>query len=172
MNQIDQSILESLNNITNKTIRRRITRELQDLLPILEDKKLHIEPIQLDEKNLPIVTIVDYNHPVYICQFYIGDCYPFRNPKIKVNHHDYSTFLRINTTRFSQLLKKLKGKTCLCCESYLCGDRWTPAIKLIDIVNEIRTIGEYKRDIINKHYADKIKTKYLVEDIDLDSWLF
>ena len=39
------------------------------------------------------------------------------------------------------------------------------------MVNEIRDMRKKKRNIINKYYADKIKDKYLIDDINLDEWL-
>ena len=166
-----ESILASFNNITSTCMRKRIIREITDVFESTEETNIHIEPIQYDEKGLPIITMIDFNQSIYICQFNIPDGYPFRCPKIKVNYMDYNLFLQIRTPAFLRLLRDLTGLNCLCCNSYLCGEKWTPAIRLIHIVREIKIMGLYKRDIINKYFADKIKERYLIDDIDLDSWL-
>lgn len=173
MSNLDDTIKKSLNEIKNNCICKRLTRELNDLSLSSDDNMLHIQSIEFDEKGFPIVALVDYSTDnINIYYFHLGEFYPFRNPKIKINNSDYLEFLRIRTFVFQQLLKKINGINCLCCESYLCNERWTPATRLINIVNEIRLFRKYKRDIINKFYANKIKRMYLFDDIDLDSWLF
>ena len=37
---------------------------------------------------------------------------------------------------------------------------------------EIEEFKQIKRNIVRKLLLDKVKEKYLVKDIDLDSWLF
>jgi hypothetical protein len=43
---------------------------------------------------------------------------------------------------------------------------------LIHIIDEINLFRNYKKNIVNKIMADKIKEKYLIFDIDIESWLF
>lgn len=173
MNELDDSIQNSLNQIKTKCIRRRVERELIEISRTASDNMLYVQSINFDEKGGPIVVLVDcINESTNVYEFYIGGSYPFCTPKIKINYFDYIEFLRIRSIVFQNLLKQITKMNCLCCESYLCSDRWSPAIRLTKIVEEIRMFRKYKRDIINKFYADKIKDQYLISDIDLDSWLF
>ena len=74
--------------------------------------------------------------------------------------------------KYRELLQKMSGLECLCCNNILCKDRWSPSITLIKIINEVNLFRIYKKNIIYKIMADKVKEKYLIQDIDLDSWLF
>lgn len=170
--QLDPSVTESLFQIKSGPIRRRLTRELTDLQKMTSNNFLYVQSVEMNKTGIPVVTIVDYSTENLNIYEFTTDSYPFRVPKIKVNSFEYIEFLKIRTPTFQHLLKKIKGLNCLCCNSYLCSDRWTPALKFINIIEEIQTFRKYKRDIINKLYANKIKEKYLISDIDLDSWLF
>jgi ubiquitin-protein ligase len=176
MSELSPYIVQSLSEIKSNCLRKRITRELTDLLPILNDESLHLESVEIDDSNDPVVSFVDYdstnNININIYTFKIPGCYPFRQPKIIVNYKDYIDFLRIKSVNLLQILKKTKGYNCLCCESFLCGDRWSPAIKLKNIIDEIRNFQKIKRNIIYKIYTDKIKNRYLIDDINLDEWLY
>jgi hypothetical protein len=173
MNEQNEYITEMLLDVKSNSIRRRITKELTELSSTSDENMLCIESIQYDEKGVLFITIVDYiSENINTYEFYIGVNYPFSLPKIKINYADYIDFLRINTIRFQKILKKIKGIHCLCCNSYFCGETWTPVKKLKSIIDEIRIFRKYKIDIIHKFYADKVKDKYLISDINLDSWLF
>jgi hypothetical protein len=39
-------------------------------------------------------------------------------------------------------------------------------------IDELNKIRDYKRNIVYKILSEKIKDKYLIDDIDLDSFLF
>ena len=171
-------ILNLLNEISSDTIKRRVKREL---VILSEYNDIEIVTISFDNKGLPIITIADMNpsnnnnnnnnDSLSIYEIYISEGYPFTCPKIKINGEDYLAFLRIKTQKFSRLLKNITGLSCLCCNSYLCSENWTPVTTICKMINEIRNMRKKKRNIINKFYADKIKDKYLIDDINLDEWL-
>jgi ubiquitin-protein ligase len=168
--QLDQSITDCLNKIKIKTVKTRLTKEL---LSFNNADELYVDSVILNKSDSPIITIVDTNNEnVNIYEFEITRDYPFSPPKVKINNRTYNDFLKIQSTTFYQLLKNLKNCHCFCCHSYLCGERWSPGITIKKYIEEIRIFRKYKREIINKYYADKIKEKYLIVDIDLDSWLF
>ena len=79
--------------------------------------------------------------------------------------------LRITDNDERKILRKYKNKDCLCCDSYDCFDNWSPAIKLSSIVDEIKNIVQFKKAITHILLADKIKKKYLIDDIDINSYL-
>jgi hypothetical protein len=39
-------------------------------------------------------------------------------------------------------------------------------------IDELDKIRQYKRNIVYKILADQVKNKYLIDDVDLDSYLF
>lgn len=168
---VDSYLLDALNGIKNAAVRRRLMKEITMDMCSGGDG-IYVEKITVDDKGTAIITVVDYkSENILIYDFCISENYPFTVPKIKVNNLGYIDFLRIKTNTFQQLLKRLTGKDCLCCHSFACGERWSPGIRITQIISEIRMIRKERRIIINKFFADKIKDMYLIADIDLDSWL-
>lgn len=168
---IDLQIDELLNLSENHFVCKRLHRELTSLHEKLSD--LQIASICIDDKKCTVVTIYDLSSKnINTYEFQLPIDYPFRSPKIYMNSQPYASFLKINTNAFVNSLYQMYKLRCLCCHSYNCFEKWSPAFTLVDIICEIRKFREYKRNLINKYYADKIKDKYLISDIDLDSWLF
>jgi ubiquitin-protein ligase len=174
MNIDTDTLLIQLANLPNTPMRRRLSYEITNMNNESDNNKLYIQSIYADDDRKVNVTLVDSSieENMIVYDFVVSDNYPFNPPKIKVNGSDYYNFLSIKSENFRSILKTLYGVSCLCCNSFLCGDRWTPAIRLSGIVVEIRLYRKYKRDILNKYFTDKIKFLYLIDDIDLFSWLF
>jgi len=167
---IDPCIRDSINELKSNSMKTRIMREL---VLLLDDEFLQILNLTYDNKGHPIVTVADCNTDnIAVYEFHLPNTYPFSAPKVVVNSMLYNDFLRIHSPTFLTLLKKITKMNCLCCNSFLCGENWTPVAKLGKIIVEIRMFRKCKRDIVNKFYADKIKSKYLIEDVNLDEWLF
>ena len=81
-------------------------------------------------------------------------------------------FFNLKTTRFKTILKYVSGLDCLCCNSYVCKNNWSPSVTMEVMINQIKQYKTYKYFIFIKLILDKIKEKYLHRDINLDSWLF
>ena len=167
---IEPFILDSMNELKSNSMKTRIMREL---VLLLDDEFLQILNFTYDNKGHPIVTVADCNTDnIAVYEFHLPNTYPFSAPKVIVNSRLYTDFLKIYGLTYLSLLKKITKMNCLCCNSFLCGENWTPVAKLGKIIAEIRMFRKCKRDIVNKFYADKIKAKYLIEDVNLDQWLF
>ena len=69
------------------------------------------------------------------------------------------------------MVKKLRGNDCLCCHSLNCSANWSPAVRLYHIINEIKSILKFKKDIINLLLADKIKIKYNIPYAYFEAYL-
>ena len=106
--------------------------------------------------------------------FVITRDYPFRPPVIFFQNRPYLDFLksRYISKPGSDIFKRITGLNCFCCSSVNCSDNWSPGLTLEKIIAEVQSIKKMKRDIVNKILADKIKARYLIDDIDLDSWLY
>ena len=157
-----------LAQVASKCIRNRIKREIEKMYPLYNEI---IASFTAEGELQVAVQNVDEWGFLQKYGFIIGENYPFRSPKIFYQGRKYWEFLRGRHTNL-QTLKKVTGKDCLCCSSFHCNDNWGPGNTLIHIIDEIRRIKQQKRAVINKLLADKIKARYLVTDIDLDSWLF
>ena len=105
--ELEPRIVESLSEIKSNPIRRRLTRELTDLQKMTNNNFLYVQSVQINQKGIPAVTIVDYSTENLNVYEFTTDSYPFSVPKIKVNSSNYSEFLRIKTLTFQHLLKKI-----------------------------------------------------------------
>ena len=157
-----------LQNFSTNCIRKRIKKELEMLYKLYND-------ITISSYNktikISICELIDNKKQKY--EFIIPESYPFKGPQILYQGIPYIEFLKLNRTLTEYMvIKKITGNNCFCCHSLNCSDNWSPAITIQKIIEEIYKIKNYKRLMIYKMIVDKIKFKYLIEDIDLDCWLF
>jgi hypothetical protein len=104
--------------------------------------------------------------------FNIYKDYPFSPPRVTLNGINQHRLLSISSRRFLIILRYITGLECLCCESLLCKNNWSPALTLHNIIIQLEEYKNIKRNIQLKILADQIKEKYLNRDINLDCWLF
>ena len=168
MNKLNDADLLMLDNISIQTVKKRIKRELERF-----DDTCSLISIDNDyeDKNKSIITILD-NTNNFVYSIIPSIYYPFRPPQVQINFRPYLQFLKINYLDFSVNLKKIYKINCLCCSTITCPDNWSPGFTISHIIQEARKFKDYKLTLIKKMMSDKIKLKYLIQDIDLDSWLF
>lgn len=169
----NNEILESFNA---NAIKRRLKNELNSMY--VENRQIVVE-INHHHKGTDDAILyvniyeVDGENKSHWYKFGITVHWPFRNPLIFYQGRPYIDFLKIpHTLKELTIFKQVTKLNCFCCNSYHCSDNWSPIVTLTKIIDEIKHLKQKKRDVINKLIADKIKAKYLIDDIDLDSWLF
>jgi ubiquitin-protein ligase len=113
--------------------------------------------------------IVNNNEENY--GFVFNTSYPFQPPQIYYNGKSYLELLIITDNDERNILLKYKKRDCLCCESYNCQTNWCPSTKLTNIIDEIQSVVQLRKAIVHILLADKIKEKYLIDDIDINSFL-
>ena len=154
------------------SVKRRLKRELE----LMNTQFLYSNIIvEADTESSVKVSVYEISADAKIQKygFIVTSNYPFNPPKIFYQNRPYTDFLKTSyDTNFRKLFKKIVGQECFCCHSINCSDNWSPAITLSRIIDEVKYIKQKKRDIINKLLADKIKFRYLIDDINLDVWLF
>ena len=106
-----------------------------------------------------------------VYKFILNSHYPFRPPESYLNNTIYSTILQMKGDYEKEMVKKIKGQDCLCCHSVICNANWSPAIKLFNIINEIKSTLKFKRDMINVMLADKIKKQYNIPYAYIERYL-
>jgi hypothetical protein len=149
-------------------IRRRLTKECKSLIKTCNKivvKYSHNEDIIVNvyKKEENILNLYSFKIPI---------AYPFNSPRFIINSIPQNEFFDLKTNRFRNILRYIKGITCLCCHSCISRTNWTPAITIENIINQLIEYKKIKYNIGLKIMSDKIKEKYLISDIDLDSWLF
>jgi hypothetical protein len=164
-NQENQEIIKN-NTIFLQQFRgskiKRISRECNNLYK-------HFPNIVLSSVSDKIEMVITEGNSKY--GFIFNNEYPFTAPQIYYNGQSYIELLKINDKEEKNVLRKYRNKDCLCCDSYYCRDNWSPSLSLKIIIDEINEIVEFKKTIIHILLADKIKKKYLNDDIDINSYL-
>jgi ubiquitin-protein ligase len=166
---LDSNSLYELNDISIQSIKKRIIKEL-----VLLFENSLIPTVNVDhDKNVTIITVEDKQYVSFnIYSFIISSSYPFSPPNIFINSIPYINFFKINTIGFCKNLQKVSKIYCFCCNTIIHSSKWSPTIKIYDIIMEIRRFKKIRRDAINKILLDVITRKYLIKDICLYSWLF
>ena len=141
---------------------KRISRECNNLY----DKFPNVVLSSISDKIEMVVTEGKEKYG-----FIFNNGYPFTAPQIYYNGESYLELLKINDKEEKNVLRKYRNKDCLCCDSYYCNDNWSPSLTLKNIIDEIKEIVEFKKTIIHILLAEKIKKKYLIDDIDINSYL-
>jgi len=164
---------ENINEIMNNTsipkvIARRLKKEHTELIKTCN--KIIIEHNETGELFFNVYKQEKKYLNLY--SFKITLNYPFTPPILKINGNPSNEFYNLPTNRFRQGLKFIKGINCMCCHSYLCNSNWSPAYTINNIIKQVEEYKQIKFNIVLKIISDKIKEKYLIEDIDLYSWLF
>ena len=144
---------------------KRVTREYHELSKIYSD----IDIFYNFKKDL-ITFIIYVKNNEY--KFIMNCDYPFIPPDIYYNNKTYAFFLKMASNRFVNMLMNLTNKSCLCCESFSCRDKWSPCIMLNDVITEINKNRRYKKCIVINILINQIKDKYLINDIDIRSYIF
>uniref|UniRef100_A0A6C0HYX8 Uncharacterized protein n=1 Tax=viral metagenome TaxID=1070528 RepID=A0A6C0HYX8_9ZZZZ len=161
--------------MSKSIIERRLAKEID----FLEEKMPKYQLLILDgceDKDCNCKDKCNYVHIEFVTPN--GNCltmtllqdYPFKPPRfLKINGRDYRFILKKMPKRIYYLynnpqdmyyeesveMKKSVSclncnTTCLCCDSLLCGDNWSPAIMLFHILKEIEDHNLIKRKIMYK----------------------
>jgi hypothetical protein len=152
-----------------KSIYTRLQRELTSMSKFYDEIIIE-EGKTSGEINVIIYELIDNKIVCY--KFVINQNYPFVCPVVFLNNRPYKSFLFGKTNYEFINLKKNCGIECFCCESLTCSVNWSPKETLNNIINEIKHYKKIKKNLVFKIIIDIIKRKYLIEDIDLTSWLF
>jgi hypothetical protein len=139
--------------------RKRITNEIINIKKTMPSYQIS-ELNELNDKNIYIQIITPNNNTLI---FKLPYDYPFKPPySLKCNNYDYRSMLknmpkrieylyyRLYDMYFEEIVKyeNLQKKNCLCCSTLLCAYNWTPACKIIHVLNEINDHNKMKRKIM------------------------
>ena len=169
---IDQTLQNNatIDQMKYASVKRRLKRELEKM----GDKYPEIIVDKNDDDTLKVTIYeISPDSKIQIYGFIISSNYPFNPPRIFFQNRPYLEFLKTSyNPNYRKMFKQIVGQECFCCHSVNCSSNWSPGITLDKIIDEVKQIKSQKRQIINKLLADKIKWRYLIDDINLDEWLF
>ena len=133
---LDSASLLVLNNTTPITRKKRISAELK----LFINKFGSINLSFTTDSDSLIFTIIDNNiiPQINTFSFVVPIDYPFRPPLVCINGQNYTKIIKMNNHEKLHVLKSLTDKDCLCCNTIICSDNWSPAMTFIDIISEIK----------------------------------
>ena len=164
---------DRLELIKNKGLKNRVKNECNVLYKIYHNVVIKVDTNKDTDINdkLTIEAVEFINANVRTYKFIITSQFPFHPPKMFVNNRSYAEIMRIKGDYEKTMIKKIKKQDCFCCRSVCCFSNWSPAIKLFNVINEIKDILKFKRDIVNLLLADKIKNKYNIPYAYIETYL-
>jgi ubiquitin-protein ligase len=166
---LPDSNIELINSLSKQIVQKRIIHEYIKL----KEKFSNIFVEKIDGYNGKIeIKMTIYCNSNTIFTMNIPNDYPFTVPRVEVGREPYARCTILPTSRFRKIYKELSGMDCICCSTILCNRNWCPSFKLLSIIEEYKTFQAFKSDIVRKICIDTIKDKYLLPDIDIESWLF
>lgn len=167
-------------------MQKRILRELTKTFPenvkqnqldytlavneTIGNKKNHINNITLISKrydcaiSLHLKDDYPFNAPTITFNTNTNKSYSYWCSRILINQDNYNIFISyvfscINMKILTGIEKNiLNNKTCLCCQSLTCGNRWNPSVHMFMVFNEYifnKNIEKYLRPIY-RVYFEKI----------------
>lgn len=137
-------------------------RSLSDFSMILD--RFTNGKFSFEMKDTKKIFKIMFKYELFNFCFKLDDKFPFSNPKLFINNKNYLDLLKIDDEIKRDIIKKEYDLECLCCNTRLCYNNWSPAIKLIYIVDEfIRN-----KDIIVYCYHKK----YLLELNKTNNYIF
>ena len=122
-------------------------------------KPLSLKRINRDlenhEYNINENNIVNFHYNNYNIAFYLNEDYPFKPPVLYLNNK----LLSYRYYYFPPKILKLyieSGRDCPCCYNLSCHNQWSPALSILNIVDEYRSIIIKMIDIYKKHIVSFI----------------
>ena len=157
---------------------RRILKELELLLKHQEEtskdhcKYTNAQMTFITDDEIYIIILLNIYSSNYKITFKFNNEYPFKQPSVFVGNGLYKNLLMIYNNKTKKKIYEtyfLDQYVCLCCITILCN--WSPIVKVSALLPEIKTNIEYIHRYIEILHAEKIKYKYLIEDIPLEKYL-
>tara|TARA_Y100000992_G_C21207643_1_gene463746 strand:- start:127 stop:639 length:513 start_codon:yes stop_codon:yes gene_type:complete len=138
--------------------RRRIVKEIEKYnikCELVDDRFLYI-PLTLYEPLNKMAKLKNHD-PALILTL---KSYPFSVPKISYLSKNATSIYRTNAI-FIEDIKIMSGIDCICCNSFVCPEMWTPGNTIKDIIDEFQEITKLKCRAIERLYCDKIQEQLI-----------
>jgi len=156
-----------MTHLYNQNIyKTRFSSEIMNVLTKYNNIKIEISE---NKKIVMNVNIQNYNISLELDYYY-----PFTEPIVLIDNDFISDFYKLPSNRMYQNLadNNLSSNCCFHCSSIISKRNWSPVRKVVDIIEEINNIINIKKKIYFSILINKIKTKYLIDDINIFKYLF
>lgn len=157
----------------NSSCLKRISRDILYIKTHMQEYDVYDIEDNNTTKTITLIIITpNYNR----LEFTIPNDYPFKPPLyLKINGQNYRYRLKNMPSRISDLYyhpykmypedtttSNMKTPECICCDTILCPDRWSPVVSIHYILTEITKHNELK---------SSIKYKLLLKELFDSKWL-
>ena len=153
----------------DEKFRRRIVKEIEKYnikCELVDDRFLYI-PLILYEPLNKMAKLKNHD-PALILTL---KSYPFSAPKISYLSKSATTIYRTNSI-FINEIRAMSGIECICCNSFVCPEMWTPGNTIKDIIDEFQEITKLKHRAIERLYCDKIQDQLIhTSNNDINNYL-
>tara|TARA_B100001057_G_C22542570_1_gene830224 strand:- start:240 stop:695 length:456 start_codon:yes stop_codon:yes gene_type:complete len=133
----------------NKTLLKRVYGEISrfdvETSNYILEKKNH-------EYNLKIAYYGDFY------EFTLLKTYPFTPPILYINGKEYLNLIHKYWKSFDSFYN-IK-KSCVCHSTIVCRDKWSPAYKIVNVINETDNFKILFKNIYKRKYVVPILNKY------------
>lgn len=180
MNELPDNLKKASLVIANPPVRNRIKNEILKILNsgFCDSNDISINSVTDSDSNNYCLIYINNVKNKKIYKFNITSSYPYLPPKLEIQLYPYIEFkpynyyLNFHSLDFKNKLYKHKGTKCFCCYTKICPENWTPTITFLDVINETIHYHNVCREIADRVMVDVIKRKYLIDDIDIITWLY
>lgn len=177
MNELPDNLKKACLIIANPPIRNRIKNEILKLINsgYCNSENIYIENdlYNINNQHMYCVIHIQCNINKKYYKFNITNSYPFSPPNVEIQLKPYIYYLQFNSEYFKKLFYKNKGRNmCFCCYTKTCHINWSPSVTLLDLIKETIEYANLCREISHIVLVNIIKRKYLIDDIDIISWLY
>lgn len=135
-------------NLNNKILYKKIYKETPEIINTFGNYTM-----KYIKEQKYIELQVEYEN--FFIQIKFIGFFPFQKPEVLINNKFYRDMLLFNDSYCNKYLDNLNIK-CLCCQSILCANNWTPMFGVIEILNEIKNNSILIKKMIVKKYLVKI----------------
>lgn len=167
--RFEHEIYEIMKKIFGRTYHKFCNLIITDNKLIINNSCDNNNEISIYQYNSCSNLIMDIKYPHFLVkfEFYKNNSFPFETPsEIKLNNKNYVSLIRNINKNFLELIGIGNDIKCLCCESIICSNNWSPTIKLVSILNEIDKNVNYKMLYIYYLHLKVITRKYLNNDLE------
>ena len=146
-------------NLNNKILYKKIYKETPEIINNFGNYAMKYNK---EQKYIELQVVYEN----FLIQIKFIGFFPFQKPEVLINNKFYRDMLIFNDSYYTKYLNNLNIK-CLCCQSILCTNNWTPMMGVINILNEIKDNSELIKKMIIERYLIKICHMYNIHCLEL-----
>jgi ubiquitin-protein ligase len=128
----------------------------------LKNFEYKIVNIENNINNYIVYINFEYKNKNYVVNIIYKNNYPFNPPSnITLNRENFKIIYREIMKNNSDIIKN-----CLCCDSFLCNNKWSCCVTINDLIKEVLLVIYYKKLYIKRIILNQIIKKYTNQNMN------